>query len=209
MTQSGQTAGRTFEFLRPGSEPFARLFPRTQTQFEQGRCSAETARRQAYDEFCRCVASALGRSRSRRSVGSMADFQHDVLVRFEEKKLAERFDPVLGKNPRAYVAGVAAMMIRERSRGRPAPASLSGEEAIGAAAPGAERQVSVREVAGIAARMLDRLTPAQRRAILKKYGGVPMTQKTTHGEAPRECVRRNRGLTKLRELLKERGITEY
>lgn len=111
QSRTVSTEKNTFRVLRPGSSEFRTFFPDFHSKHLSGELGAYAAEAKAYQEFCSWVESiALKGYR----IACSEDFQHDVLVRFEDAKLAERFDPSLGSTPRAYVRGVSILMAKER-----------------------------------------------------------------------------------------------
>lgn len=196
----------SFSFLRPGSGLFDTFFPAIQIAFTTGQLSREQAERQAYDAFCVVVAGAGGRSN--RLLASQRSFQHDVLTRFEDRKLAERYDPSLGVTPRSFIRGVAGMMLREQ-RSRVLPRSIC-QSRTDDRVSSVEDTASVREISRIVMdELMQDLPPAQQVAIFVKYSDVSMLRQSGTHKTGIESVRRCRAIARLRIRLAQRGITEF
>lgn len=101
----------SFRVLRPGTREFMTFFPYHHSRHESGELTSDAAAAEAYQQFRGWIESI---AQAGHRVAKSEDFQHNVLVRFEDAKLAERFDPSLGSTPRAYVRGVSVLMAKER-----------------------------------------------------------------------------------------------
>lgn len=209
-TQHGSAnPSETFQVLRPKSPEFQIFFPDIYKEHMTGQLSEAAAEDRGYHRFRGWVSSIANTGNAYHAVARSEDFQHNVLVRFEENKLAERYIPSLGKGPMAYVRGIAKLMVKEHHRKRALPQTLNDSyDAADLRALDPSYPASVSEVGGVAMQMVQGLPPVQQEAILKKYG--PSTVHTPDGStAARESVRRFRGIAQLRAWLGESGITEF
>lgn len=205
MSRSAKSV-RSFRFLRPCDSRFKLFFPNINAQYERGEISEHVAEARALQEFGRYVqARAKG---THRLLARSPDFLHDVIVRFEERNLAGKFNPRRGTSPGAYIAGVAGKMLMECARKAVREANGKLHDRTGAYCDPLD-EASAREVGMLVGELINDLPDLQRQAVCKKYSNAIVVRDEHEGRRKREQVRRSRGLSILRRRLAEQGIVEF